>query len=128
MAAGPNAHPTVQNIAGLVKPGGWIQFVEATNTLSVQEGPVMHDFVSIMKDCFKAMNAQVNVASELKGWLEKDGFVDAGEKVVEMKMGAANKNPVLAKQGVYSTCAAAAGLAGFAKSKCPPFDPCGFRY
>jgi gliotoxin biosynthesis N-methyltransferase len=117
VGAGPNAQAALKNISELVKPGGWIQLIEADNVLTDANGPAMHDFVQLMKDVFTTIGTTLNLSRELSGWVKEDGFLHVQERVFNVLLGATNPNPQLAKRGVYSTLVAATGLATFGKSK-----------
>ncbi|MCJ1380210.1 hypothetical protein MMC17_003313 [Xylographa soralifera] len=116
VGAGPAAQTAVAHLTELVKPGGWIQLIEAENVIGKEDGPAMHDFLKLMKDVFTAMGAEVTFAQQIHGWLEKIGFVDVQERLVDVYMGASNASPQLAQQGVNSTSIAATGLVDFAKT------------
>jgi hypothetical protein len=100
-----------------VKPGGWIQLIEATNNLPEETGPAFRNFVTVMKSIFAAMGSSLTLADELPALLKEAGFVDVHDRILNTKLGATNPNPALAKQGTYSTTVAARGLAGFGASK-----------
>ena len=120
VGGGPNAQNALKSLSALVKPGGWIQLIEAENVLTHGDGPAMHNFVGLMKDIFTVMGCSLKLSQELSGWLKEDGFVDVQERVVPVQLGATNPKPELAKRGVYSTGVAAAGLVHFGKSSSTP--------
>lgn len=105
------------NLAALVKPGGWIQLIEATNELPDGTGPAFRNFVAVMQGVFVAMGSSVHLGNDLQGWLEAAGFENVENRILSLRLGAKNPDPKLAKQGVYSTTVAARGLATFGKSK-----------
>jgi hypothetical protein len=108
----------VTNLADMVKPGGWIQLIEATNDSLDSHGPAFSNFVTIIKGIYSTFHASLKLADELPVWLKDIGFEDVQYRDIDTKLGAANPNPQLAKQGVYSTTVAARGLVQFASSKC----------
>lgn len=118
VAVGPAQKAAVENIAALVKPGGWIQLMEGENKASSDNGPEMQNFYTLTLDIFKAMGAKLTLMQELPGWLREAGFSEVHDRLINTPLGATNAKPQLAKQGVYSTALAAKGLIGFAKSKC----------
>lgn len=69
--AGPNAQIALGSIARLVKPGGWIQLIEADNLLTDADGPAMRDFVQLMKDIFTTIGTPLSLSRELSGWIEE---------------------------------------------------------
>ena len=115
VGAGPGARTALGRLLELLKPGGWIQLIEADNRVDERDGPAMHDFLELMKHVFTAMGANFHFARQIHGWLEEAGLINAQERVVNSYMGATNKNTQLAAQGVLSTSTAAAGLVEFAK-------------
>lgn len=119
VGTGAAVQTAVARLAELVRPGGWIQLIEAENVIDENDGPAMHDFLKLMKDIFTTMGANVKLAGQLHGWLEALGFRDVHERLVNVYMGARNTNPQLAQQGVRSTSIAAGGLVDFAKSQSP---------
>jgi hypothetical protein len=121
VGGGPNQQQILGTLAQLVKPGGWIQLIEATNQLPDESGPAFCNFMTVMKALFAALGASFRLTDELPGWLEQAGFVDVQHRDINTKLGATNPNPKLAKQGVYSTTVAARGLANF--GKCESHNP-----
>ena len=121
VGAGPGARNVVKNLTELVKPGGWIQLIEGENIIDETDGPAMHDFLKLMKDVFTLMGAEVTFAKNMSGWLKAIGFEHVQERLVDVYMGASNKDPQLAQQGVNSTSVACGGLVDFAKSGLIPF-------
>lgn len=117
VGAGPNGQGALKSLSELVKPGGWIQLIEAENILGDSDGPAMHDFVQVMKDIFTFVGASLQLSHLMSDWIKEDGFIHIEERLVTCQMGVTNQNSQLAKQGVYSTGVAATGLVGFAKSK-----------
>jgi hypothetical protein len=117
VGAGPNGQGALKSLSELVKPGGWIQLIEFEFAASDSDGPAVHDFFQVMKDIFRFVGASLKLSHLIADWLKEEGFVDVQERLVITQMGATNRNPELAKQGVYSTSIAATGLTAFAKSK-----------
>lgn len=117
VGGGPNQQQVLESFGSLVKPGGWIQLIEATNQLPKSAGPAFRNFVTVMDGVFKMLGSSLKLTDELPGWLDAAGFVDVQDKVINTKLGAANPNPRLSKQGTYSTTIAAKGLASFGASK-----------
>lgn len=117
VAAGPGAQTAVKNLSELIKPGGWIQLIEADNVLTDADGLAMQGFVRLMKDIFTHIGTTLRLSKELSGWVKENGFLNVQERVVNVQLGATNPNPQLAKRGVYSTVVAATGLVAFGKSR-----------
>ncbi|MCJ1434632.1 hypothetical protein MMC27_004001 [Xylographa pallens] len=79
MGAGLAAKIAVAHLTELVRPGGWIQLIEAENLIGEEDGPAMHDFLKLMKDVFTAMGAKVTMARHVRNWLE--GIVNVQERM-----------------------------------------------
>jgi hypothetical protein len=101
----------------LVKPGGFIQLIEASNETLDTHGPAFRNFVTIIKSIYTVFHGSLNLIQDIPEWLKEAGFVDVQYRDIDTKLGARNPNPHLAKQGVYSTTVAARGLAQFASSE-----------
>lgn len=125
VAGGPIQKQCVSNLGAMVKPGGWIQLIEATNEPHESHGPAFRNFLTIMNGLFSHFKSSPNLDKELPEWLCELGFMDVGYKDLHLKLGALHSNPQLAKQGVYSTTIAARGLAQYVSSK--GADPCILR-
>ncbi|KAL1592632.1 hypothetical protein SLS60_011048 [Paraconiothyrium brasiliense] len=112
-AGGPIQKHIVSHLGDLVKPGGWIQLIEASNETHESHGPAFRNFVTIIKSIYTVFNGSLKLCEEIPVWLKEAGFVDIGYRDIDTKLGALNPDPVLAKQGVYSTTIAARGLVHF---------------
>lgn len=117
VSGGANQEQALHALGALVKPGGWIQVIEATNELPEGCGPVMQAFVNVINGVFRFMGADLKLTDKMPGWLRGTGFVDIQDRIVPLRFGASNPDATLAAQGVFSTSAAAGGLGNFAKSK-----------
>ncbi|KAF2973068.1 hypothetical protein GQX73_g500 [Xylaria multiplex] len=116
VAAGPKQKDALLSLCGLVKPGGWIQLIEATNKLPDGCGPNMVAFVDLMKAIFVNLGADLDLAERMPEWLKEAGFVDVNFVDIATKMGATNPKTELAQRGVISSSIAANGLAQFGKN------------
>lgn len=117
-ATGAGTKQMVGTISELVKPGGWIQLIEATNDLSIaKEGTAMRNFIQLILDLYAFMGVPEKMADQLKPWLEESGFVNVQERTIDCQMGVSNPNPDLARNGVFSMNVAVTGLVGFGSSK-----------
>lgn len=83
----------------------------------IGSGPAFQNFVTAMQGVFSYMGSSIHVGNEVAGWLKAIGFEDVQDRLYHIKVGAANPNPKLAKQGVYSTTTSARGAASFGKSE-----------
>ncbi|KAH8773843.1 methyltransferase-like protein type 11 [Diaporthe sp. PMI_573] len=98
----------------LVKPGGWVQLVEAEQE-GPGSGPVFHEFLRLVRALFDATGAGWHYACDMRGWLEGEGAVDVGECVVDLRFGAMNPDPRMADMSATSTAKAMDGLVRHAK-------------
>lgn len=122
VAAGSKQMEAILALCDLVKPGGWIQLIEATNKLPDGCGPNMVAFVDLMKDIFVSMGADLDLAERMPEWLKKAGFDQVNFVDVVTKMGALNPKAELAQRSVASTTYAANGLAQYGKSEFSYWD------
>ncbi|KAH6669782.1 hypothetical protein B0J14DRAFT_565564 [Halenospora varia] len=108
----------VGTISELVKPGGWVQLIEATNDLSVaKEGIAMWNFIQLILDLYAFMGVPEKMADQLKPWLEESGFANVQERTIDCQIGVSNPNPDLARNGVFSMNVAVTGLVGFGSTE-----------
>jgi hypothetical protein len=108
----------VKNLFDLVKPGGYIQLVEAEQ-IGPDSGPVFAEFLELVRLVFDTTGAGWKYAGELRKWVEEAGAIDIHEVSVDMAFGAAHKDEVLAEKGATCTAGAIAGLVMHAKSEFP---------
>lgn len=118
VGAGPHQKAAVKSLGSLVKPGGWIQLIEATNNLPDGSGPEMHAFVKLMNGIFVSMGASLEMTQDLPRWLEQDGFVGIQTCMVDFKVGAQNPVADLARRGTFSMTTACKNLAQWGKCEC----------
>jgi hypothetical protein len=115
-AAPGSLSQAVKNLFDLVKPGGWIQLVEAEQS-GPDSGPVFEHFLDLVKLVFDTTGAGWKYARDLRKWVEEAGAVDITEISVDMAFGAAHKNKQLAEKGALCTAGAIDGLVTHAKSE-----------
>lgn len=77
----------------------------------------MRNLVAVMKGVFVACGSSLELGDLLMDWLIAEGFEEVYDRIINTKLGSANPNSKLAKQGVYSTTVAARSLANFGKSE-----------
>ncbi|KAH7127217.1 hypothetical protein B0J11DRAFT_297723 [Dendryphion nanum] len=116
-ASGTSTKFAVLALAELVKPGGWVQFVEMEDRICESDGETWKKAVGLMRAIFGAMNARLGIADEIAAWLRAEaGLVDVQEKVVEIGYGAKSGDATLAEEGIWATRKSFEGLIGFAKT------------
>ena len=67
MAIGAPASQMVQHLAALVKPGGWIQLIEATNELPENTKPALQNFVHVLQGICSVQGTSKHLGNELAG-------------------------------------------------------------
>jgi hypothetical protein len=117
LATGPNPHKVASLLLDLVKPGGWVQFVEAEYTPAEGDPPSHHQFMNLMKELFARIGQGADVIRQVSGWLKDAGFVDVKEETIPMYLGAKVPDPNLRGQSVHSTAVAIEGMVTHVKSK-----------
>ncbi|KAI1144994.1 S-adenosyl-L-methionine-dependent methyltransferase [Nemania diffusa] len=115
----PGAAPTplpqvIRQLFALLKPGGWIQLVEAEQE-GPDSGPVFQEFLDLVRALFTATGAGWKYAKDMRGWLEEAGAVDIDECVVDMAFGVRNPDKALAEMSARCTAKAMDGLVKHAK-------------
>lgn len=121
---GAGIHPleeVVNNLIGLVKPGGWIQLVEMEWQVW-DAGPVMQLFQKAMKQLVSIVtNRQgVDMRLRLTGILERAGLTNLEHRIISVPLGAKAKKEVqeLSLQSMFAT----ASFAMDTLKKLPPID------
>ncbi|KAI0517001.1 hypothetical protein F5B22DRAFT_636212 [Xylaria bambusicola] len=87
---------TLRRFMELIKPGGWIQLVEADH--SVSKGPAMADFFRLLSDIFAKIGTGTDYARQLKDWLPDLGFEDVQEKIFDIPLGLGNEDETMKSQ------------------------------
>lgn len=116
---GAGLRAAVTGLAGLVKPGGWIQIVDADLTGPEADadsplGPAVHLIKSLLG---KRLDNSDAYGATLKHILEENGFVGVQEQIFDARIGAMNPNAELAEKGTMSYVLATEGMAAAVKSK-----------
>lgn len=113
--AGTQQKQAVQGLAALVRPGGWIQLIEAENIVNEADGPCMCDFIAFKRAVFTAMGSNLTLTRDIPGWLREVGFQAVESELFWMKLGNANADQTLGSTGVYSTTRLVEALVPFAR-------------
>lgn len=100
-------------LVGLVKPGGWIQLVEADH--GVFEGAAMRDLFVLVKALFGALGVPYAHACELRSWLNEEGLHSVREQMLDVRLGKKNAVPELGKKSVEAFALAARGIVDAAR-------------
>ena len=104
-------------MANLVRPGGWIQLVEAEDRERPDAGPIWKQNMTLFHDLFKTMGSRYGVVDEAAGWLREMRFEDIEEKVFELRIGALQPDEELAKKSIISSRVGLQELCAAVKSK-----------
>lgn len=118
--AGCGPHPiqdVVTNLIGLVKPGGWIELVELDVGEPQNAGPVLREFIQLLREIFTLVGMGGNFAPKMRGCLEVVGLEAVEERFVDCKAGARNPKPDLVGKSINGTCDAIDPLIAMAKSE-----------
>ena len=113
----------VDALIDLVKPGGWIQLIEADHSGPSSEGLAMKHSFKLIKELFRGMGVEDGYARQLKDWLVDAGLEDVQERVLDVKLGAANSNQDLAGKSTASFVLATKGLVEVARKAPTSFSP-----
>jgi gliotoxin biosynthesis N-methyltransferase len=105
----------VEMLVDLVKPGGWIQLIEADHSGPASEGLAMKDAYRLIKELFKSMGVEDAYAQSLKGWLVEAGLEDVHEKVLDVPLGKANAKEDMGTKATRSVVLATQGLVQVAR-------------
>ncbi|KAL9084053.1 MAG: hypothetical protein Q9165_008254 [Trypethelium subeluteriae] len=117
--AAANTRDAVERLLDLVKPGGWVQLIEAEQTVGTDDGPAMHQFLDLMKEIFTAMGSGYMFARKMEEWIKEAAFIRVESTLAPYEIGARIKDSTLRSQSIDSTCTAVAGLVDYARSKYP---------
>ena len=104
----------IRNLIGLVKPGGFIQLLEADHSHPGVAGPAMEQAFKLIKEL---LGTKAEYAPKLRQWLQEEGLLDVDEQILDVPIGKANGNEELGQKGAMSMSLATAGMAQFAKGE-----------
>jgi hypothetical protein len=107
-AGNASVRQVIANMIGLLKRGGWIQFVESDH--SIVEGPAMADMFRLICDVFKVMETAPDYAPKLAGWFEELGLVNVGQKIFDVPLGAKNPKAGLKDKSTRAFALATKGM------------------
>jgi hypothetical protein len=106
----------VARLAELLKPGGWVELVEAVFDRENSNGPALQRFEAIMIQMLNTVGVGSAYAVPLKTYLEESGLANASEKVFDIPYGAACRDQNVAAKSTAHLVAAATGLRDFLQS------------
>ncbi|KAL4923596.1 class I SAM-dependent methyltransferase [Aspergillus undulatus] len=75
-----------------LKPGGWIEFqdfnlVNYSEDGSLKDGNNVNRFYELLRECCDKINRPVTIGKELRGVVERAGFVNVHERVFQLPLG-----------------------------------------
>lgn len=105
----------VASLVTLVKPGGWIQLLEADHGGPGSESAALKDAFRLIKELFGKAGIDYEYARRLKGWLLEMGLEKVEESVLDVPLGKSNGNTELGQKGAKSFGMATAGLVDYAR-------------
>lgn len=123
-AAGKDAvKETIANMIALLKPGGWIQFVESDH--SIAKGPAMTDMYKLISDLFNMMGTGADYGPQLEAWFAELGLVNVGARVLDVPLGKDNPKEEMKAMSTRCFCLANKGTVKVGKSEFqyPPNPP-----
>lgn len=103
----------LKNMVALLKPGGWMQMVEADH--SVSQGPAMNKLFLLARDVFRAMDTGPDFGVHLEEWFNECGLVDVESKEFYVPLGASRPEGELREKSIKWNVWAADGLSKVAK-------------
>jgi hypothetical protein len=107
--------PAIKGLAGLLKPGGWIQLVEPDHT--VVEGPAARAFAELLDEVFAANNTELDIARRMEDWLREAGLQNVECKVFDVPMGVKNPNKEMQPKSARFNVLSLNGMIQVAKRK-----------
>lgn len=115
---GENLSKAVTGLVGLVKPGGWIQIVDAdlTGPEADSDSPMAPAVRLIKMLLGKSLDDSDAYGANLKNLLEGEGLVAVEERVLGVRFGALNTNHTLAQKSTESFVHATEGMVAAAKN------------
>jgi gliotoxin biosynthesis N-methyltransferase len=94
----------VTSLTGLVKPGGWMELVEADVDMTQDAGPALTEYIQLLREIFTLAGVGGNLAPRLRRWLEAAGLEAVEERHVDVATGVKNPRPELVEKGINGTC------------------------
>lgn len=107
----------ISRLVQLVRPGGWIEIVEADFTGKSPNGPAMRKFEAMMRQFLDSVGVGVEYARPLKTHLESCRVKDVREQLFDVPYGAACADPDVSEKSVSHLMTASRGLWEFIQSK-----------
>lgn len=107
----------VARLVRLVRPGGWIELVEADFSGPSTNGPVMRQFETMMRHFLDAVGVGLEYGRPLKAYLQSTELHNVYERIFDIPYGAACKDAEIAKKSVAHLVTASKGLMEFTQGE-----------
>ncbi|RYO97041.1 hypothetical protein DL765_011339 [Monosporascus sp. GIB2] len=106
----------VSNLVTLVKPGGWIQLVEADWDDHTDCGPVLAELFGLFGEVFDKMGTGADYAKKLGDWMSESSLRNVETKTFAIRVGAKNPTAQFGHIGTEVICQAATSLTKIAST------------
>lgn len=93
-----------EKLAELLKPGGWLQMIEADLESDDRNGPALHRFLTYAQRMSAACGLTPNPSKTLSNAMESAGLVDIERKSILLLHGAAQSDQGLQKKSMSGLC------------------------
>lgn len=108
----------IQRAYDNLEPGGWLECQELECLPGCDDGTMTESFAWLnwateLCKASELIGRQLNMANQIKGWMEEAGFVDVHEKVFKIPTNSWPKDPKLKYLGLLWQRNVTAGLSGF---------------
>ncbi|KAG7130943.1 Secondary metabolism regulator LAE1 like protein [Verticillium longisporum] len=108
----------VQQIYDNLKPGGWVEFQEAENTLLSEDGSLkpynaMVVMMEGLKDACNKIGRTMDPAPSFRGWVEGASFENVNSQIFKLPVGSWAKDPMLKECGTLMRINFLDGVEGF---------------
>ncbi|MCJ1247526.1 hypothetical protein MMC30_004740 [Trapelia coarctata] len=106
MAAAPpeTVLSVVKRLAGLLKPGAWLQLVEVDTDSVPDNGPALRSFLNYAQQMSAASGMGPNLAKDLAGAMQKAGLQNVEQQSIDIMHGFKNKDESLKQKSIDSLC------------------------
>lgn len=118
--AGAGGEPVVdcvRRLVQLLRPGGWIELVEAVFTEESSNGPAMRHFEAMMRQFLNTVGVGFHYGRSLKAHLKHCGVENLHERVFKISYGAACQDENVAGRSMLHLLSASKGLWDFTHGK-----------
>jgi SAM-dependent methyltransferase len=109
-SSGPDPHGVCKSLLSLVKPGGWVQFVEPEFRLLDDSAPLTaRQYMALVRE-LQTFVGVLDAALKIPDWVKDAGFVGIEIAPLKTPLGATVPDPRLQKLSIDSVVAAIEGM------------------